>query len=314
MKRRSLIAAAAAAPFAFIPFRNALAQPAGPVVRVGDAIGDPYAEGYFANDGGFFRKSGLNVDFQSFASGTPVAQGVVTGNLEIGIVTPLAIATAFTHGVDLAIIAPGCVNTGKAPSGFLIVGKSSPLNTLQDFEGKPIAVASLRTLHELMLRAWFDKNHVDQSKLSLVEMTFSEMAPAIERGTVAGAMQVEPLTSGLVNAGSVRVIPGPATAIAADILGSAWFCMRDYARKNPDVVRRFAGLMVDVARWANAHKSETGDIEARVGKLEPDVVRRMARVSYAETIRTEQLQPVLDAGAKFGILSRHVAATELIFR
>jgi NitT/TauT family transport system substrate-binding protein len=310
MNRRAWIGLTAAA---FALNLNAGAQAAGPVVRIGDAVGDPYAEGYYAVDGNFFRKGGLNVDFQSFTSGAPIGPAVVTGNLDIGIMTPLAVANGVTHGVPFVIIAPGGVNSAKAPAGYLLVAKSSPLNTAKDFEGKTIALASLRTLHELMLRAWFDKNGLDQSKLRLIELTFGEMGPAIERGTVAGAVQVEPLTSGLVNSGQCRVIEGPGTALGEELLGGAWFCMRKYAQKNPQIVRRFAIVMAQVARWANSHQLEAGDIQARVGKVNPAVIRGMRRVTYAETMQVSQVQPMLDAATKFGILPRRVAASEIIF-
>lgn len=39
----------------------------------------------------------------------------------------------------------------------------------------------------------------------------------------------------------------------------------------------------------------------------------MARVTYAEALQVAQIQPVLDAATKFGILSRRVTAAELIF-
>ena len=105
MNRRSLLITSAALSVAVRP-AAAFAQ-AGPAVRVGDAIGDPYAQGYYANEEGFFKKAGLYVDFQSFASGVPIGTGVVTGNLDIGIMTPLAVANAVTHGVPLVIIAAG---------------------------------------------------------------------------------------------------------------------------------------------------------------------------------------------------------------
>lgn len=312
MKRRSWLRGTAALPVAFA-LRGRVEAQTGPVVRVGDAIGDPYAQGYYAYEEGYFRKAGLNVDFQSFTSGAPIGQGVVTGALDIGIMTPLAVASAVVHDVPLVMIAPGGVNSAKAPAGYLLVPKSSLLNSPKDFEGKSIGVATLRTLHELMVRAWFEKNGVEQSKVALIELKFGEMGAAIERGTVAGAVEVEPLTSGLVNAGSARVIAGPATAIADEILGAAWFCTRDYAQKNRQTVGKFAAVIAETARWANTHRRESGDIQARVGKLDPEAVRAMARVNYPETMQPAQIQPLLDAATKFGILPRHVAASELIF-
>lgn len=310
MNRAFWIRTAAAIPLTLALSGKAFAQQ---VVRVGDALGDPYAEGFYAAEGGFFKKHGLNVDFQVFTSGTPIAQGVVTGNLEIGIMTPLAVANAVTRGVNLVMIAPGGVNSVRAPGGYLIVTPTSPFTTAKDFEGKAIALASLRTLHELMIRSWFDKNGLDQGRLSFLELTFGEMGPAIERGTVAGAVQVEPLASGLISAGRARVIAGPGSAIAEEILGGAWFCTREYAEKNPAIVRRFATMMTEVARWANTHRREAGDIQARAGKLDPEAVRGMNRVTYAETFRVAQIQPLLDAALKFGILTRRVPAAEIIF-
>ena len=48
--------------------------------------------------------------------------------------------------------------------------------------------------------------------------------------------------------------------------------------------------------------------------MDPEVVRGMTRCSYAETVNPAQIQPLLDAATKYGILSRAVAASELIYR
>jgi NitT/TauT family transport system substrate-binding protein len=286
---------------------------ANPTVHVGDAIGDPYAQGYYGMEGGFFEKAGLNVDFQSMPGGTPIGQGVITGSLDIGIMTPLAIASAVTHGVPIAIVAPGGVNNAKAPSGALIVAKNSTLRTAQDFVGKTIGVASVKTVHELMIRSWFGNNKLDPNSVKLIEMPFGEMGAAIERCTVEGAEEVDPLTSGMVKAGRVKIVDGPNAAIP-EFLGAAWFARIDYARKNPDVIRRFASAMTEISRWANTHHNESGDILAKAGKMDPEAVRGMTRCSYAETVNPGQIQPLLDAATKYGILSRPVPASELIFK
>jgi NitT/TauT family transport system substrate-binding protein len=312
LNRRSWIAAAAALPLALSSPRVSFAQGT-PALRLGDAIGDPYAQGYYAVEGGFFQKAGLNVDFQPMPGGTQIAQAVITGALDIGILTPLAIATAVTRGIPLVIVAAGGVNNAKAPSGSLIVGKNSPLHDAKDFEGKTIGLASLRTVHELMLLAWFEKNKLDPKGLRRLELTFAEMGPAIERGTIDGAVEVDPLTSGWVRAGKVRVVEGPNSAIP-EFLGAAWFSTADYAKKNPEVVRRFAAVMAEVAHWANAHQSESGDILAKAGKMDAEAVHGMVRCTYADAVRVVQIQPLLDAATRAGILSRPVAASELIFK
>ncbi len=242
-----------------------------------------------------------------------LGQGVIAGALDIGIMTPLAIASAVTHGVPIAIVAPGGINNAKAPSGALIVGKNSTLRTAQDFVGKTIGVASLKTVHELMIRSWFGNSKLDPNAVKLIEMPFGEMGAAIERGTVDGAEEVDPLTSGMVKAGRVKVVDGPNAAIP-EFLGAAWFARVDYARKNPDVIRRFASAMGEISRWANTHRNESGDILAKAGKMDPEAIRGMTRCSYAETVNPAQIQPLLDTATKFGILARAVPASELMFK
>ena len=309
MNRRSLIGAGVAVLVA----PRAVSAQAGATVRVGDAIGDPYAQGFYAVDGGFFEKGGLKVELQNLPGGTPIAQGVITGSLDIGIMTPLAIASAVTHGVPIAIIAPGGVNNAKAPSGALIVAKNASFQSAGDFVGKTIGVASVKTVHELMIRSWFGNNHLDPNSVKLIELPFGEMGAAIERGTIDGAEEVDPLTSALTKAGKVRVVEGPNAAIP-EFLGAAWFTRIDYARKNPDVVRRFAAVMAEVSRWANGHHGESAEMLAKAGKMDPEVVRGMTRCSYAETVSAAQIQPLLDAATKYGILAQAVSASELIFK
>jgi NitT/TauT family transport system substrate-binding protein len=309
MKRRIALLAGAAV----LAAPHALRAQATAVVRVGDAIGDPYAQGFYAVEQGFFEKNGLNVELQNLPGGTPISQGVITGSLDIGIMTPLAIASAVTHGVPIAIVAPGGVNNAKAPSGALIVAANSPLRTVNDFVGKTIGVASVKTVHELMIRSWFGNNKLDPNSVKLVEMPFGEMGAAVERGTVDGAEEVDPLTSALVKAGKVKIVDGPNAAIP-EFLGAAWFARVDYAKAHPDVIRRFAAAMADTSRWANAHHAESGAILAKAGKMDPEVVRGMTRCGYAETVNPRQIQPLLDAATKFGILPRPVPASELIYK
>ena len=60
-----------------------------PVLRVGAAPADAFAQAWFAQDLGFFTKAGLTVDLQNFNSGTAAASAVVGGSLDIAITTPI---------------------------------------------------------------------------------------------------------------------------------------------------------------------------------------------------------------------------------
>jgi NitT/TauT family transport system substrate-binding protein len=286
----------------------------GQVVRVGDALGDPYAQGYYAVDAGFFQKNGLNVDFQLFPGGSAITQAVVTGSIDIGITTPIQIANAVEHGLPLTIIAPGGQNRLKEPSGQLIVQKNSSIRTAKDLEGKTVALNARRTVSELALLVWMEKGGADPNKVKTIEIIFGEMGPAVERGTVDAASTTEPALSASLKNNNVKVIAETYNAIAPEFLISAWFTTQDYAKKNPDICKRFLACMLEVAKWANVHKRETGDILVKYGKLDPDLVRTMIRTGYAERLRMSELQVVLDTAFKYKVIEKSISANDLVFR
>jgi len=293
--------------------RAAFAQ-SGPVLRVGGAFGDPSAEGHYAVDFGFFRKAGLNVDFQVFTTGSAVAEALGFGSIDVGITTPIQIANAFEHGLGFVIIAPGAENRLNDQTVQLIVRKSSPLRIPKDFEGKTVGVNARRTFSELGLLAWMDAGGADSSKVRTIEMLPTEMGPSVERGTVDAAAVTEPALTGSLKVNDARILAAPLTAIGAEFPISAWFTTLDYAKKNRAVCRRFLACMLYVAKWANAHRPQTAEILVKYSKYEPDLVRAMRRVAYAEHLRLPEFQTVLDVALRYHVVGRRIAASELVFQ
>ena len=139
------------------------------------------------------------------------------------------------------------------------------------------------------------------------------MAAALGRGTVDGALMTEPALSQSLNT-TVRPLANANLAIAPQYLLSAWFSTDTFVRKYPDVVRRFTGAIYDAGRWANRNHNESAQILAEHAKLDVDVTRMMMRVTYADAIRPPEIQSQLDLGAKYGILTRPMVASELLQR
>lgn len=307
MKRRTFVALAA---FAAIPgvARADLGRP----VRVGDAPGDPYAQAYWAYDTGVFRQVGLDVDLLSFTSGSQMSAAVIGGSLDIAITTPIQVANAHLRGVPLVIIAAGSINTPKSPGTVLIAAASGEIKGPKDLDGKTVAVNSLKTLSEVGLDAWLATGGVDPSRVHVVEMVMPAMGPAISRGAIqAGILNDPSLSSALKNDGA-RVLLDTTLSIAPRLLTSCWFCTVDFAHANPDIVRKYDQAMQITARWANTHKSESGEILAKYGNFPPDSVKSGLRAEFTDELRVGDIQPELDAAERFGALAGHVNAADIL--
>jgi hypothetical protein len=66
--------------------------------------------------------------------------------------------------------------------------------------------------------------------------------------------------------------------------------------------------------WANSHQTESGAILLKYLKLDPDVAKAMTRATYdtSGTLNPSYMQPVIDAAAKYGTLTKSFPASELI--
>ena len=73
---------------------------------------------------------------------------------------------------------------------------------------------------------------------------------------------------------------------------------------------RIVAVIVKTAKWANTHQAESGQILAKYAKaiIQPG----MSRVTYAEKLDPAQVQPFINAGAKYGMLKAPFPATELL--
>jgi NitT/TauT family transport system substrate-binding protein len=283
-----------------------------PAVRLATSAAETYAQAFYADDLGLYKKAGIAVDVVTLATGAAVATAVYDGSADIGVATMINLANAVTHAVPIVIIAPATMSTPSAPTGVLCVAKASKYKSAKDFDGQTIAVPALKQTADLAARAWLRKGGLDPAKAHIIEAPFSEMAASLDNGTYAGAVISEPALTKTIKGGKVRCFPEAFAAIAPTFMLAAWFTTKAYADKNPGIVRKVAAALTEAGAWANAHQADSAVIVARVNKADVETIRSAVRPVYAEAIRLSEIQPQLDAGYEFGFLTRPVAASELI--
>ena len=288
--------------------RRASAQ-APATLRVGSVPVDSFAEAYYALDMGFFAKAGLDVEILPFSNGAGSTTAIAGGALDIGISTVTTMANAAIHGLPLVYIAGGALFDGT-PTTALLVGKTSTIGAAKDFIGKTVAVSGIKDGTHLGLVVWLTKNGVDPATVSVIEMPFSSMVPAIARGTVAGALCTEPfITAG---ADDARILALAHTAIAKRFMTGGWFTSATWLKANAPVARRFVTAIYETARWANANHARSGQILEKYAKIDAAVVGKMTRVDFIDSLTPALVDPSLDWAYRMKFTERRVLATEMI--
>ena len=286
------------------------AKAATSTIRISGFPADSYSEPYYAIDQGLLERAAINlaIVYQTNAGG--VAPLVLGDTIEVGMGDPVQVANPYLAGAPLAIFGGSGLYSTNAPNTVMVVALGSTLAKPTDFEGKTIALISLASISSLATREWLRQGGADETKVHLIELPFGSIVPALQRGTVDGALLSEPFLS--LNRDNVRTIAKPFDAIARSFYISSFFAKRSWLQTNRDLARAFLNAMYEAAKWANAHQAESATILAKYSKLDLTQVRSMTRVSFATSFDAGHVQPVLDIASKYGQLTRNVTAAEIM--
>jgi NitT/TauT family transport system substrate-binding protein len=266
----------------------------------------------YAIQDGAFKKAGLDVSIQGQASGPAVASGVIGGTYQFGKASLPPIIDAHARGIPFVIVAPAGLSTAANPIAGLMVLTDSAIKKAADLNGATIAVGALSDVFTLALRSWVDKNGGDSSTLKLVEIPIGAIGAAIESGRVAAGSANEPILGAALASGKLRVLAHTFDAISSKFLFTAWFTTKAYAQANPGVTAAFRRVVETTAAYTNTHHAETVDAIAQFTKLDPALVKTMARTECGTTIDPSLIQPVIDAAVHYKDIPAAFDASELI--
>jgi NitT/TauT family transport system substrate-binding protein len=292
------------------------ASPAGAqeanTIRVLAVANDLYAGAYYAQDQGFFKAAGLNVEITTLANGGAAATALAGGTGDIAVTNLVQLATAVAHGVPLTIIAGAGLYSTSAASTAICVLKTSPLRNARDLEGKTIGVAALNDQATVALKKWLSENGADYKKVRMIELGYPEMIAGLGANRIDAAMLAEPWQTTARN-GDDRLFAKPFDSIAREFNIGAWASTKSWASSHPDAARRFASAIYAAAKWANTHHDESALILAKYAKADPKMIGGMIRSVLSTDLSVAHVQPPLDAAFAFGQIDRHMNASELIW-
>jgi len=176
---------------------SAQTAPAAPRValKVG-AIGAVSDAGIFiAQDKGFFRDEGLDVELVGFKAAPQILPAIATGEVQVSgsAVTP-ALFNAFARGIGMKLVA----DKGQVAKGFgfaAIAIRSDLADTVKDFrdlKGRKFAVMGKGVSSTAQLGKALELGGIEPNEVELIELGLPEMVAALGNKAIDGATLLEP--------------------------------------------------------------------------------------------------------------------------
>lgn len=272
MTRRKLLGAVGAAGWA-------LARPR--ILRAGEgrrltpwkhATIPPRADSMFqlmAQEKGFFKEAGLDVEFLYFESGITVVQAVVSGDADTVDIAPSSTFVSISRGAKIKVVG----STGWVVP-YVLYAKGD-IKSFKDLAGRTIAISQPGALAEVLARAMLEKEGLDAK------------AMGVQWLNVGGdAARMQALIAGRVDAtiDHVEFLPRAQQA-GLTVLGSTPEMLPHYIRfatvaseralrdRVEDLVR-FCTALTRGIRYAMEHRDETIELGVKTVKRDrADVAR-----------------------------------------
>ena len=304
MNRRTALALTALAPVALV-------TPAGAAtLRLAAPALDGTALMFYAQHQGFLKNAGLDTDVQAMSNGEAVTLALIGGAVDVGCSEVVSLILAYRKGIPLTLIAGCSVQTPTAASGMLFARRDSTIASAKDLNGKTIAVVGLNGFAQYGTQNWIDANGGDSKSAKFVQLAGAQIPVALKDGRIDAAFVPEPFVAPTKDVSTP--LANPMAAIAPTFLTGAHFCLAPFATSHIDEIRELQGALRDTAAWANRNQQQTAVILEQVAHVSPDLLARSVRSSYAEEVRPEWVQPMIDLAAKYGGFASF-PATQMIF-
>ncbi|HXV84994.1 MAG TPA: ABC transporter substrate-binding protein [Candidatus Binatia bacterium] len=268
---------------------------------------------FVAMDKGFFKAEGLELETVPMAGGALIAQGVASGDLQIGWSNVISLYQAHVGGFDFKLIAGGAINVkGKNETHAIQVLKTSPIKSAKDLEGKTVAVNTLNNIVHLMAMAWIDKNGASSSKVKFVEVPFPQMEATLVAGKIDAISVHEPFATAAVTKGQTRVLAHPWGDVLPKFLIASWFASQKWIAKNREMAQAFVQAINRGVDAINADPQGSRAAMVKWAGLSPDLAGKIGLPVFEKEISEKDLQSTIDLTQKYKLISRSIKARDVI--
>jgi NitT/TauT family transport system substrate-binding protein len=249
-------------------------------VKVGVLRLSSSAPVFIAQDRGYFRDAGLDVDLKFFDAAQPVAVAVVSGDIDFGVTSLTAGLYNLAGKGTLKVI--GGMSHEKA--GFPLIGYfatekayASGLKTPRDLAGKRIAMTQVGSSFHYSLGLLADKYGLTLAEMKLLPMqSLSNIAAALKGETVDAALLPVSAARKLLDDGSIKQLGWVGDETPWQV-GAVFASPKTLEKKEP--VTKFLGAL------------ERADREYH------DVI--LTAVAGGETPINDKTRPLLEIVAKY---------------
>jgi NitT/TauT family transport system substrate-binding protein len=266
---------------------------------------------WLAQDAGYFKAEGLEVEAVMAASGQAALTKAVSGDTDIAISSymPFFIAKS-TGAADIELVADA---TSVSPKSVAILATpNSTVKTINDLAGKRIAMTAKNTASDLLVKSLMADHGVDASKVTWVSSPFPNTAAAMAQGQVDAALLPEPFLSQAAKTVSAIPLIDVNTGATQDFPLSGYGASTKWVQANPKTLAAFQRALQKATSETNKDRSKIEPLLTKYVKTDEGTARLMGLPAFNAKLDARRLQRVPDLMLQMGAITGKVDAAAMI--
>ena len=284
-------------------------------VLIGCTATSDCASAMVAADEGLFKKHGLDAEMLLIGINSNIPAAVLSNSIQIGGPTSTVFLQSIDGGLDLVAVAGASIMSKTSNDAIAaFVRKDVVIKEAKDFVGKKVGAPGLGAFLHVLFRKWLIENGVDPKSVNFVEVTFPTMNDVLKSGTVDAVLTAEPFVSRMTAAGTGYVGARYGAALARTEPIIFYAASREWADKNPDLVKRFREAITEAAAIVNADRDKASAAVSKFTKQPLELVK-LSPPNYSEPVlKSEQLAWWIDVMKQQNMLQSQIDLTKLILK
>jgi NitT/TauT family transport system substrate-binding protein len=280
-----------------------------PAIRVAIFAAVDLATFWLAQEGGYFKAEGLDVQADLTASGQESLSRMTNGQDDLALSTYTLLFLAKNNGADLRLVADA---TSASPrSNEVVTVPNSPVKTVNDLGGKRIAISSKNAASDVLTQSVMRDHGVDSAQVQWVPMPLPEMGVALAQGRVDAAYQPEPfLTQAAKTAGAYPVIDAASGSTESFPL-TGFGATAKWVQAHPKTMLAFQRAMRNATRAA-VDRARIEPLVVRNAKVDLDIASLMVMPAFGSTLDARRIQRVPDLLQQLGVVQTKLDASSMI--
>ena len=284
-------------------------------LQIGCTATTDCASAMVAVDEGIFKKHGLDVEMTLIGINSNIPAAILSGSIQIGGPTSTVFLQAVDGGLDLVAVAGATVmNPNSNANITAFVRNGITIKEPKDFVGKKVGAPGLGAFLHVLFVKWLVEKGVDPKSVNFVEVTFPTMADIIKSGGVDVVLAAEPFITRMTNAGLGTI----GARYAAELNRSEpiifYAASRDWAEKNPEVIKKFRAAIAEAAPIVNNDREKSAASIAKFTKQTIELVKSSAPNKSEPVLKADQLAWWIDIMASQKMLQSKVDLNNVMLK